>query len=263
MKKKKKLKITLFIILILGIATYIGISRYKLYKIVVENRNDWDIFLTMNTPINGEYMGKIYEKDYKVTNIPGDILSILFTDYYISHEESQFDSSDKIEENIYQKRLNKEKVLEISNKLFGPDYDIPLKDIEYGCGRSLKKDKNDYIITYQDPDACGVYSYDLDVYLTNISNYYKKKDLIYINMKVAYIDAINYFEKDLTGEENDEIKYVAYTNKDKKNIISGNYDPKCIYNDGGKDCYKDFSNYTITLKKASDNKYYFNDIKRS
>ena len=83
MKKNKKKKnnkklliIILFIVFIIGITTYIGISRYLLYKTVIVNRTDWDIFVTMNTPVSGDYMGKIYEKDYKVTELTEDIISI-------------------------------------------------------------------------------------------------------------------------------------------------------------------------------------------
>ncbi len=79
-------------------------------------------------------------------------------------------------------------------------------------------------------------------------------------MKVAYIDATTYSD---TKEEGDySVKYIAYSNKDKKNIINNDYDPKCIYGDKGKNCYTDFETYTITLRKASDKKYYFDEIKK-
>jgi len=47
-----------------------------------------------------------------------------------------------------------------------------------------------------------------------------------------------------------------------KEIINSNYNSKCLYESTNNNCYNNFSNYIVTLKKASDRKYYFYSIKK-
>ena len=138
--------------------------------------------------------------------------------------------------------------------MFGPNYTPPqtIKDINYGCERSITKQTNgNYIITAQTEEYCGVYSEESSYFNTTITNYYKKNNNIIITIAVAYVET--------TIDENEEEYYEVYTDKTKENLLYTQYDticntPTCIPNEQPK--------YEVILKKASDGKYYFNSITR-
>lgn len=260
MKKKKKRKV---LYLIFSIIIVILCSLFLYYKLtfldnlINKKRNEWDLPLIQSTIISGEYMGLLYENNYSVNDLSNEEISSLFVDYYIYNDPSFFEEKNKDDNNFYRKSLSYDTVKNTFHKMFGPDYKIPnLVNVNYGCGRYLIKQGKNYLISSYDEDSCGLCEDDTDGYLTRIIDYYKEKDKIYIKMKIGYLER--------TKDENtEEVTAKIYDTKYKNNLLNPNYNIDCYYTDEpGKICYNSFNNYTITLLKASNNKYYFDNIKK-
>ena len=56
-------------------------------------------------------------------------------------------------------------------------------------------------------------------------------------------------------------RVVLYSNKTKSQALNYNYSYDCS-GSSDENCYNTFSIYQVTLKKASDNKYYFYSISK-
>ena len=253
---RKIIIILIIIISMLGIYFYIKKQRDELYTLVIQNRSDWDIFIDQNTIMSGDFTGMIYEKDYTLDTLPKNYLMSLIVDYYINETPNFFTIKNMDDNNHYSTTVSSKDLENIITKMFGPDTKITLEDIQYGCGRSLIKDGEDYIIRTDDPDACGVFDIDPEFYLSHIYSYSRIKDQIIIKIKVGYI-------KTSTNENGDVESYDAYTDKTMKKLIQKNMNHSCV-DDDNKDekCYRGFNQYMITLEKASDENYYFSKIER-
>lgn len=254
----KQIKIILLILVLMIIVAF-GIWYHKtfLYRTVIENRYNWDIFIPQNTIMSGEYMGKIYDQDYEITSLTEDLISTIFVDYYLSHEESFFDAKNIMGENYYQKTIKKSEVESLLKKIFGPDYSVMLAPIDYGCGRSLQIENDNYTITSRDPDSCGVFSYNSSTYISYIQNYYKEGKDIIVKLKVGYVDVTPVIEED--GES---LLYTAYATKSKDTLIENNYNPQCVVDGKDSSCYDKLIDYQVILRKQQDGKYYFYKIKK-
>lgn len=254
----KQIKIVILIV-VLGIAISYGIWYHTtfLYRTVIKNRLNWDIFLPQNTIMSGEYMGKIYEQDYEITSLTEDLISTIFVDYYLSHEENFFDEKNRIEENYYQKTIKKSEVEKLLKKIFGPDYSVMLAPIDYGCGKSLQIENDNYRVTSRDPDSCGALSYNSSTYISHIQNYYKEGKDIIIKLKVGYVDVTPVIEED--GES---LLYTAYATKSKDTLIENNYNPECVVDGKDSSCYDNFIDYQVILRKQQNGKYYFYKIEK-
>ncbi len=243
-------------IIIIVCVSLIYYRHTLLRKLVEENRSEWDITLPQNSIMSGDYLGKIYENDYEVITLPNNVLSTLFVDYYLAHVENFFQEQNKVQPNIYEKEISQKEIEDTILKMFGPDYEMSIEPIEYGCGRYLKIENNTYKIGSRDPDSCGAFSYNQSSYLSYIKGYKKEQNEIKIQMKVAYVDIEAY-------PDQDDISYKIYRNKNKRELLNNHYDPKCMYDDLKEDaCYENFSDYQITLLRASNHKYYFNKIEK-
>lgn len=263
MKKKNNNKWKFIIITLIIIITIICIMFYyylnNTERIVMNNREQWDIFSSSDSMMSGDYMGKIYEQDYEITNLPPDMVTVLFLDHYLATTSGFYDENNKINDLTYEQVIPKKEFEKQTKKLFGPDYNVNLSPTEYGCGRYLRIDENNYIIGSRDPDACGIFNGNSNYYASYISDYKKEKSNIIINLKVAYID-ISSLDGDTTGEF---IKYKVYKNKTKKELLDDNYNPNCLYDDNiNNTCYEFFINYKIILKRESNFKYYFYSIQK-
>ena len=257
MKKKHKkttiIYILVIVIIILLLILFLNYHLNYVKRTVIDNRSTWDIISPSDTSMSGDLIGSLYEKDYNVLELSDELLSSIFVDYYLTNY-TFFTEENKKDDITYEKVLTQEEAHEISKKIFGPDYNVVLESIEYGCNRYLKKENNNYIIGSNDPDTCGLFNpKKTSLYKSFITNYKKEKDYINIELKVAYIEA---------NTSNNKLIYQAFTNKDKKEIINSNYNSKCLYESTNNNCYNNFSNYIVTLKKASDRKYYFYSIKK-
>lgn len=245
------------VVIIMAIFIYFY-KKNTLKRIVEENRQGWDLLALQNTLEDGDYMGKIYEKSYTATTFPKDFLSVLAINYYMSNGNF-YEEENMIDYNSFQKTVSKQDFDDIVKKMFGPDVYTEVEEIEYGCNISLKKNGNQYIITASIPDVCGVSTANDEFYLSHISNYYKKNNDIIIHLKVGYIE-INTTYDDEYDEEN--VTYTLYKDKTKQNILQKDYNSVCISEDSDKTCYEQFDDYEVTLKKASDKKYYFYSINK-
>ena len=141
--------------------------------------------------------------------------------------------------------------------MFGQDYAQDLPNVEYKCGY-LKTIADSYTIGSKDPESCGVFGADDKYYISYITDYYKNKKEIVVELKVGYIEN----KSELTNDEEENIKYLAYTNKSKEKLVNSDYDYNCIYYSESVQeyCYNGFNTYQIILKKAKDNKYHFSEI---
>ena len=57
-------------------------------------------------------------------------------------------------------------------------------------------------------------------------------------------------------------RIVLYNNKNKLQALDYNYSYSCL-GSTDENCYNTFSNYQVTLKKATDNEYYFYSITKA
>ena len=251
----KKIIISIIIIGIIILLAIIVIYKTTfLNRYIIPKRNEWDISTLQNSSTNGNMMGFMYEKDYDINSIPTEYLSSIIINYYITNDNSFFDDKNIDENGIYQKKVTNQKIDDITKKLFGPQSQIHLQNVKYGCNIQATSYNDYYIISAGNPDDCGAFSENDDSYISYISNYYfdKEKNII-IEEKVGFIDTIY--------AENKEFKYVLYSNKLKKQILDNNYDTNCLFNEKVNSiCYQNLITYKIMLKKASNNKYYFYKI---
>lgn len=241
------------VVIIIAIEIFVFFMNKKnyLYKIVVENRNDWDISLSQNTIVSGDFMGIIYERDYDVNTLPSNFLVSLVVDYYIDHVD--FFNDDNLKEDYqFQKQVTSEELHQIVKDMFGPDVQVELEDVTYGCNRSLRRMGNTYVISSSFPDSCGLFDNYTEYYLSHISDYYREEDNIIVELRVGYI------EKSI---DDWDVYYNVYTDKTKDNLIQSNYDKKCVSSESDdSSCYENFRKYRVLLKKNSDGKYYFGKI---
>lgn len=263
-KKKKKQKqflkyvgIFIMVIVISILAWFIYYKMTFVDNLVNKKRNEWDLPLIQSTILSGNFMGTLYEKEYDVSSLPSDVVSAMIADYFIYNDDDFFQDKNMDENYFYRKTVSLDIITETYKKMFGPDLQLPnLTDVSYGCGRYFIRQGNNYLISSYDEESCGLFQEDTDSYLTKITDYQKKDDNIYINMKVGYLDReIN----ETTGNVSAKI----YDTEDKGELLNPNYDIECYYSDSpGAACYNSFKDYVITLSKASDNKYYFNSIRK-
>lgn len=245
------------ILLVLGIGLiFLGYRKSILHKIVVERKENWDILYVQNTMASGSLIGKAYQEEYNLDTISSTALTSLVVDYYISKDNTFFKEENRIDNTLYSKTIFEEELNQTIAKMFGPDYHPTLEDLSYGCGRSLKKEGTSYQITSEIPDACKVFSFEEEYYTSFIKKYHKRGKEIIVDIKVGYITST------LDGKE--QQIYNVYTNSQKDQLITSNYDPACILEEKQKSsCDKDFVSYKITLKKASDDNYYFYKINKA
>ena len=260
MEKKWKIVITNFLIfIILSIILFFYFSsKNSLKKIVEDNRKDWDLLSLQNTLEDGEYMGKIYEKSYVSTSFSKDFMTVLAINYYMNRDGNFYEDENMIDFDTFKKTVSIQEFNEIVKQMLGPDVPLEIEDIEYGCGVSLKKNGNNYIITSSIPDVCGVSTAHDEFYISHISSYYKKNSDIIINFKVGYIK-LNTVSDEYGSED---VTYELYTDKSKQSIIQKDYDADCVNTDGEKKCYENLLDYEVILKKASDGKYFFYQINK-
>ncbi len=264
MKKKTKkkfsiLKLLCFLLVIVIAGIIVKVRFFSVDNIVVEGRENWDVFSAGDTAMSGDFSGKIYENNYTIDTLPDDYISSLVVDYYLAVTSDFYVEENQKEDFSYQKILSKEELNKFVDKMFGPDNKVKIVPVSYGCGRFLKNIDNLYVIGSNDPDACGLFNYqNANRYISFINNYEKKDDKILINLKVAFI---NVSMKET--EDGEDIYYSAYSDKSKTQLITSNYDPNCLYGDNqDKQCYSGFSDYQVILKKESDNNFYFYSISK-
>ena len=279
MKKAKDLKLStkiiISIIIIILLVVLYCLIKYSfndknneqnndLYNTVVTKENNWNLFQFQNRISSNEFTGFIYDSDYTIDSLPTTYIMSLVIDNYIATKED-FYSNQNYNKNTdsYSVTISKESLTSFIKTLFGPDYDAIITETSYGCGRKISKSGNNYIIESKLPDSCGLLSReDNGYYVTHIDDYYQKdKDNIVINLKVAYIEEI--IDEQYGDEDYVKTTYNAYSNKDKKKLLKLNIDSNCIIEENAdKSCYSYYEKYLVTLKKASDNQYYFYSIEK-
>ena len=256
--KKINLKIIIIILLIITpiiiISTINIYNKYYLKNYILKRSNEWDITFYQNSSINGELMGFIYEKDYDINSIPSKYISAIIINNYITNDNSFYDDSNIDDYGIYKKQVTNKKINDTTKKIFGPESNIQLENIKYGCNIQAINNGSYYTISAGNPDDCGAFSENDDFYISHISKaFYDKEKNIIIEKKVGFIDT--------TLTKNGNSKYVLYSDKSKKELLNNNYDTKCIFNKKvDSTCNKDLSTYKIMLKKSLNNKYYFYKI---
>ncbi len=248
--KKKIIGIGILLLVLLGVGYFIY-SKVTFAKKIVDENNHWDLTLAQNTNLSGEYMGVLYEKDYTISTLPKEYVSMLLVDYYIQNDGAFFRDENRKEDNTYQKTVLLEDLQNQLKNMFGPDYKLDaFENLSYGCGRKLEKvDSTTYIIEANDPETCGVFDDMQEQYLTHVRNYRQEKDQIIIYLQVAY------------SSPNQDNTVTLYRDKGKSEILESNYSYACFDSDE-KTCYGNFELYRIILKKASDRKYYFYAIEK-
>ncbi len=277
MKKAKDLKLSTkiilgIIILLLIIVLYCSIrflidkqsinKENELFNTVIAEEESWNLFRLQNDLNAGTYTGFLYDQDYTLDNLPNDYIMALVIDNYIAKHEDFYNSKNYDKTNdSYHVIVSSNALISFAKTLFGPDYNLSITEISYGCGRKIAKSDKNYLIESKLYDGCGLLnSNNTGYYDTYINDYSKKnKDEITINLKVAYIEEI--VEETYGVDDYVKTTYNAYSNKDKKKLLKLNIDSTCLDNEtANKSCYNYYEDYTVTLKKATDNKYYFYSI---
>ncbi len=244
--KKKFIIIPIFIILLAIISFFVYYKMTFVKKTIEKDYARWDLLRYQNTADAGNYLGFLYDNNYDINTLPKDYVLFLLVNYYISYDNDFFNDNN-IVDGLYQKEVSREELNNKLKEMFGPSYsDIEIEDKTYACGKSISYNGNNYIIKSKHPEVCGAFN-DLDEqYIYHIKGYSKDKDKILINIAVAYMSL-----------SNDRI--VLYSNKNKAQVLDFNYSSSCL-NSEEESCYNTFVNYQVTLKKDSDNNYYFNSI---
>lgn len=270
---KLSTKIIISIIVLLSIVSIYCFVRYlidknsvekanELYNTVVVEENSWNLFYLQNRFSTGEYAGYIYEHDYTIDTLPSEYIISLIVDNYIATHEDFYESKNySSSTDTYHVTVSNSELTSFIHSLFGPDYNLPIIETSYGCGRRITKSGENYLIESKLPDSCGLLSReDTGYYVTYIDSYKQQnKNEITINLKVAYIEEI--VEETYGTDDYVKTTYNAYSSKDKKKLLKLNIDSKCINAENvDKSCYSYYENYLVTLKKAKDNKYYFYSI---
>lgn len=250
----------IIVFLMVSIILWIHNNRNSLYKTVIEKRNEWDITSLQNTMDNDEYMGILYTKDYSVDTLSDDVFTLLLINKYISQDNDFYVENDDTNSSLFSRKTSKENLEEIIKETFDSNKTHKIKEGSYGCGKKIISDKNNYIISSNDPEYCGIFSNFEERYISFISNYYKDNDDIIVKLKVGFIETISEFLEN--DEENDEIiSYNLYEDKTKQKLLQKNYNQNCIYESTDESCYSKLPTYQIILKK-NNGKYYFNKISR-
>jgi len=257
--KSKIILIIVLLVIVIVLGVFFYYKKVYLPRIVMDYRTSWDVFLSQNTKMSGTYMGKIYEKDYQITDLTIDVISTLIADYYINNTDGFFSEENRKDDNTYQKSISSQEMSELIKKIFGPDYyNISVTDIKYGYGRYLKMENGYYVIGSKDPDACGIFSGNFATYISKIDGYHKENGNIIVDLKVGYVEAKKY-----SNSEGENMMYLSYIDKTKTKLLNSNYSEQCVFGENTDDaCYEGFSNYSMTLEKQSDGNYYFQSIKR-
>lgn len=248
MKKTIIILIAIVVIISGGLFLY---NRFTLAKRVVANQNKWNMFLSQDSNISGEYMGFLYDNNFDINTMPKNYVLSLLVSYYIQNDDDFFNEKNKTADYAYQKDVTYDELLNSLREMFGPDYkEFDFSDFSYGCGRSLVKKSSDlYTIRANDPEGCGIFDDTEEKYIHHIMDFSKDKDRIIINIKAAYMSMGS------TG------RISLYTNKDKAQVVDYDYSYSCLGSED-ENCYNVFNSYQVVLKKASDNKYYFYSISR-
>lgn len=254
-KTSKKLKKSIYIVIaVLGIVI-LAVLYHKMTftkKIVEENIMKWDILRYQDKLVDKDYLGFLYDQNYDINTMPNNYVLSLLIDYYIEQEPDFFEEKNQINSSLYQKIVSKDTLFKKAKEMFGPDYQLTnVDDISIGCGkRILNNQNNTFTIQSNDPESCGAFDDSKEQYISHIGEYFKIDDNIIINIQVAYM-----------SPGSDE-RIVLYTNKNKLQVLDYNYPYSCL-GSTDENCYNTFSNYQVTLKKASDNKYYFYSISKT
>lgn len=250
--------IVFFLMLIFGKDSVKGSSL--LQEVVVDKEKNWNIFYLQNQISSGDYMGYIYERDYTVNTLSKKFLSSLVVDNYIANNDF-FIEDNEIGDDLYAKELDVREINNLYKQIVGPDIKINIEDVSYGCGRSLTKKGNKYVIEAKFPDTCGMMSNGYNRYMTNIKDYYEKDKNVVIELQVAYVEDI--IEETELYDGDIIITHNVYNNKDKDKLLVKNISGSCINTDKPKEsCFKSFPVYLVTLKEASDGNYYFYSIEK-
>lgn len=270
---KVEIKFSLFMIIVIAILliAFLGYFLYfkndkkmtqdELYNEVILNENKWDLFFLQNKISSGDLMGKIYERDYTVNNLDSSLISALIVDNYINNND--FFLKENLNGGFYRKEVNENVLKKLVLSMFGPDVNIDAVDIEYGCGRSLKKKGNSYVISAKLPDSCGMLSTQKDRYYAFIKDYYEENDEIKIKIKVGFV-VEDSNEGEIEDDEEIKVNYTVYDSKNKKKILVKNLNYQCLLQDNNdSSCYDNFLDYVVTLKKASDGNFYFYSIEKN
>lgn len=270
---KVEIKFSLFMIIMIAIVliVFLGYFLYfkndkkmtqdELYNEVILNENKWDLFFLQNKISSGDLMGKIYERDYTVNNLDSSLISALIVDNYINNND--FFLKENLNGGFYRKEVNENVLKKLVLSMFGPDVNIDVADIEYGCGRSLKKKGNSYVISAKLPDSCGMLSTQKDRYYAFIKDYYEENDEIKIKIKVGFV-VEDSNEGEIEDDEEIKVNYTVYDSKNKKKILVKNLNYQCLLQDNNdSSCYDNFLDYVVTLKKASDGNFYFYGIEKN
>ncbi len=256
--------IIIFYLIKLLIAPSNSLDKDELYDIVVVNEHTWNVFYMQNLSSSGKYMGYIYDKDYNVDSLSSEFLTTLVVDNYIAtHEDFYSEKNYDKNTDSFKVTINQNVVDELAKNLFGPDFKMDIIEMSYGCNRKITKSNSNYVIDSKLPDSCGLFSNDdVGYYKTVIDDYdVKSNKEIEINLKVAFIEEL--VEEQYGANDYVKITYNAYSNKNKKQLIKKNVSSTCLNGDNiAKDCYNFYIDYIVTLRKASDNKYYFYSIKK-
>lgn len=255
---------TIIVITIISVITatilWIYNNKNSLYKIVVENRNYWDITLLQNTIDNENFMGVLYEKDYNLNDLSDDIFTSLLINAYISQDDDFYTETDSTTFPLFSTTISKEKLEKVMYEKFGPNQGFHIKEGEYGCGKKIEKNENNYIISSNDPEYCGLFSNTEKRYISFISDYYKEKNDIIVKLKVGFIETKSEFIENF--EEEEIISYNLYEDQTEKKLIEKNYDTDCIYGEStNESCYSKLPTYQVILKKDN-GKYYFDSISK-
>lgn len=248
------------VFLITGIILWIYTSKNSLYKTVIENRNKWDITLLQNGMDNEDYMGSLYEQNYNINSLPDDIFTSLLINAYISQDDDFYTEKNSSTFPLFSTTISKEDLEKVMYEKFGSNQKFYIKEGEYGCGKKIEKNGNNYIISSNDPEYCGVFTNEEKRYVSFISDYYKEKNDIIVKLKVGFIETKSEFIENF--EEEEIISYNLYEDKTEEKLLEKNYDVDCVNGEStNESCYSKLPTYQVILKK--DNKrYYFDSISK-
>ena len=100
MKKTIIILIAIVVIILGGLFLY---NRFTLARRVVANQNKWNMLLSQDSNISGEYMGFLYDNNFDINTMPKNYVLSLLVSYYIQNDDDFFNEKNKTADYAYQK----------------------------------------------------------------------------------------------------------------------------------------------------------------
>lgn len=240
--KRSRNRVTPFLVAILVILVWFLIFSI-IYK-TIQNRNskrikrlklDDDLVQELYSYITSDDLLVYSEKDYNIENLPINFIFSEATDF-MTLEDIELNSKNEF-------KITYESLDSAIKTAFGPDIKYDLSDINDKIKTNFEINDNKLLFNVK-------YDKDNKIYF---GTYEIIKDEQIINVKKELVQATK------TNTVNLKIAYVIYKNGDKIQICSDNECSKIEKEIDNFDSYKYDKFVTVSLKKASDEVYYYSN----